>query len=63
MEFPECAKFLMDYFQREHGVVCQDALCLDGGASAQAAWRDGRTTRAEPDLGMRVPTAILIFKK
>ena len=65
MEFEECARFVMEYFQRQHGAPCAEAMCLDGGGSTQAAWReksaDGTRVTAEPLTAASVPTAILVF--
>ena len=71
MEFQECASFLMEYFRRQYGAPCSEGMCLDGGSSTQAAWRQagGRQkpgARAEiavaPDNGTTVPTAILVYR-
>jgi exopolysaccharide biosynthesis protein len=65
MEFEDCARFMMEYFQRQYGVPCAEAMCLDGGGSTQAVWREkaGEGTRiaAEPLTAASVPTAILVY--
>lgn len=63
MEFSGCAQFLMEYFRREHGVPCSEGMCMDGGASTQAAWREGGAIHTDPDPGTTVPTALLVFAK
>ncbi|MFN3649243.1 MAG: phosphodiester glycosidase family protein [Armatimonadota bacterium] len=63
MEFEGCAEFLARYFREELGFPCRQAMCLDGGASTQAAWRDGSDVRSEFDYGTTVPTAILIHQQ
>lgn len=63
MEFSGCAAFLAEYFRREHGVPCSQAMCMDGGASTQAAWREVGAVRTDPDPGTTVPTALLVFAK
>ena len=64
MEFEDCARFLTEYFRDQHGMPCQEGMCLDGGASTQAAWKqDGggsAEVEAAPDSGTPVPTAILV---
>ncbi len=61
MEYAECARFLHDYFRREHGCACSEAMCLDGGASTQASWREGDALHSDPDPHTSVPTAVLVF--
>lgn len=62
MEFEDCARFLMEYFRRQYGVPCAEGMCLDGGASTQAAWRKSDSTIAgEWYTGTTVPTALLVF--
>lgn len=63
MEFAECERFLAGYFRRYCGVPCAEAMCLDGGASTQAAWRENGRITADPDPGTTVPTALLIHVK
>lgn len=64
MEFEDVADFLTAYFQRTHGTRPHDALCLDGGPSAQMVYRDGsgELRDAEP-TGVLVPTAILLLPR
>jgi hypothetical protein len=63
MEFNDVADYLADYFQRRYNTRPQDAMCLDGGPSAQLVYRtDGTLQDAEP-TGVLVPTAILLLKK
>jgi hypothetical protein len=64
MEFEDCARFLDEYFRRQYGVPCADAMCLDGGASTQAAWRNSpQDSQISTDLyaSTAVPTALLVF--
>lgn len=61
MEYEDCARFLVNYFRGEHQSICRDALCLDGGASTQAAWRSGTRIETRPGYAASVPTAILVF--
>ncbi len=63
MEFAECAEFLLDYFARQYQAPCHEALCLDGGASTQAAWREKGRVTASPDPGTTVPTAVLVHRR
>jgi hypothetical protein len=64
MEFEDCAHFLSEYFRRQYKVDCADAMCLDGGASTQAAWRaSAADSQISTDLygSTAVPTALLVF--
>lgn len=63
MEFEQCAEFLRRYFQEAHGATCREAMCLDGGSSTQAAWRENGEVRAEAPFSVRVPTAVLVYDK
>jgi hypothetical protein len=63
MEFTDVAQYLTEYFARRHDTRPHEALCLDGGPSAQVVYRTGDTlTDAEP-TGVLVPTAILLLPK
>ncbi|MBC8103353.1 MAG: phosphodiester glycosidase family protein [Cytophagales bacterium] len=65
MEFSRVADYLAAYFPEAHGTTPREAMCLDGGPSAQVVYRDpdSRTlTDAEP-TGVLVPTAILILPR
>jgi len=64
MEFEDCARFLTEYFRRQYRVDCADAMCLDGGASTQAAWRETPgASQIASDLyaSTKVPTALLVY--
>jgi hypothetical protein len=61
MTYSEIADFLIEYFAREHQSPPRDALCLDGGPSAQIAYRDGPAVVDAVPTGTRVPTAILLL--
>lgn len=67
MTFDDCAQFLSEYFRRQHGTACTEAMCMDGGASTQAAWRekqsDGSEIATEFNATTEVPTALLIYRK
>lgn len=63
MEFQQVADYLTDYFAAAHGSTPREALCMDGGPSAQLVYRDpqsGAVIDAEP-TGVQVPTAILLL--
>ena len=62
LDFADCARFLMDYCQRQYRVPCWDAMALDGGGSTQAAWRQNGEVTADPDFGTTVPTAVLVYQ-
>jgi exopolysaccharide biosynthesis protein len=61
MEFEECAEFLKDFFQEAYGIPCRHGMCLDGGSSTQAAWRENGAIRTDSPLNAEVPTALLVF--
>lgn len=63
MEFTDVADYLIAYFQRAHGTTPYDALCLDGGPSAQLVYRDGTGLRDAEPTGVHVPTAIVLLPK
>ena len=62
MEFTDLAAYLTDYFARTHGTAPREAMCLDGGPSAQLVYRraGGSIIDTRP-TGMFVPTAILLI--
>lgn len=60
MEFEDCAEFLKGYFQEAYGIPCRHGMCLDGGSSTQAAWRENGTVRTDSPLNAEVPTALLV---
>lgn len=63
MTYGEVADWLDAYFARTYGTRPHDALCMDGGASAQLTYREnGRLRDAEP-TGVLVPTAILLVPR
>jgi Phosphodiester glycosidase len=68
MTYADAARFLKEYFQRQHHTTCAEAMCLDGGSSSQLVYKDSRkgSGRSEnqlidtrPSL-VPVPTAILL---
>jgi exopolysaccharide biosynthesis protein len=61
MEFADCARFLAEYFPRECGGPCREGMALDGGSSTQMAWRERGRITADPDPGVTVPTAVLVY--
>jgi exopolysaccharide biosynthesis protein len=62
-EFSEVADYLRTYFLRTHHTAPEDAMCLDGGPSAQLVYRnEGAIEDAEP-TGVLVPTAILLVPR
>lgn len=73
MTYNDVATFLQAYFQKQHGAVCAEAMCLDGGSSSQLVFRNPQAAgnkavpslQADPWIDTRpshvsVPTAILI---
>lgn len=63
MEFEECAQFLTSYFRSSYGTPCREGMCLDGGASTQAAWREGGKVVSDLPFSTTVPTALLVHGK
>ncbi|NLH97907.1 MAG: phosphodiester glycosidase family protein [Chthonomonadales bacterium] len=60
MEYADAAAFMARYFEREHGVACARAMCLDGGGSSQLAYvREGNVETPAPAF-LTVPTAIVV---
>jgi len=62
MDFRQLADYIADYFPLVHHTTPHEAMCLDGGPSAQIVYRDrtsGDLIDAEPS-GVMVPTAILL---
>lgn len=63
MEYDQVAAYLADYFSRVHKSSPRDAMCLDGGPSAQLVYQnEGRLEDAEP-TGVLVPTALLLLPR
>jgi len=63
MEFTEIATFLTDYFKRVHQSAPRDALCMDGGPSAQVVYKSNGALDDAEATGVLVPTAILLVPK
>lgn len=62
-EYAALADYLTTYFKKTHGTTPHDAMCLDGGPSAQLVYRDNNTLRDAEPTGVLVPTAILLIPK
>lgn len=63
MEYAEVADYLTAFFRREFDTSPEEALCMDGGPSAQLVYRDnGALQDAEP-TGVLVPTALLVLPR
>jgi exopolysaccharide biosynthesis protein len=63
MEYAEVAKFLKAHFQKRFGSSVMEAMCLDGGSSAQVVYqKDGQFVDAAP-AHVTVPTAVLLVPK
>jgi len=74
MTYHDVARFLQNYFRKQHNAECAEAMCLDGGSSSQLVYRAstrGSTGRAgaapsEEDWidarpsHVTVPTALLV---
>lgn len=62
-EFSELAAYLVRFFSETLHAPIEEAMCLDGGPSAQLVYRAGaRVVDVEP-TGVQVPTAILLLPK
>lgn len=60
MTYGELARYLVTYFKEKLGAVPDEAMCLDGGPSAQLIYQDGGALREVEPTGVQVPTAILL---
>jgi exopolysaccharide biosynthesis protein len=60
MTYDAVARFLRDYFRREHGGPPAVAMCVDGGASTQMTYRYQDQVLSPRDTGVMVPDAIVI---
>jgi hypothetical protein len=60
MTYRDVAAYLSDYFRNEAGVVCEEAMCLDGGPSSQLSYRHGAQVHSSPGAGEPVPTCLLV---
>jgi hypothetical protein len=63
MDFSQVADWLEGYFSSRYKSRPHDALCMDGGPSAQLVYRDGDTLRDAEPTGVLVPTAILLVPR
>jgi exopolysaccharide biosynthesis protein len=64
MRYEDITNYLRAYFQENFHTLPQEAMCLDGGPSAQIAYRDasGNYVDAHP-TGVTVPVAILLVPR
>jgi exopolysaccharide biosynthesis protein len=64
MRYEDIVAYLHKYFKETYQTDPQEAMCLDGGPSAQIAYRDaaGSYVDAHP-TGVPVPTAILLVPR
>jgi exopolysaccharide biosynthesis protein len=60
MTYGELARYLTDYFKTTLQTRPSEALCLDGGPSAQLVYQDGDVLKDVDPTGVQVPTAILL---
>lgn len=63
MDFSQVADWLEGYFSTRYHSRPHDALCMDGGPSAQLVYRDGNVLRDAEPTGVLVPTAILLVPR
>ena len=63
MDYGDLATYLGEYFAREHHSTPREAMCLDGGPSAQLVYRNGATLEDAEPTGVLVPTAILLVPR
>ncbi len=61
MTYGELARYLMAFFKEKLGAVPDEAMCLDGGPSAQIVFQDGNALKEAEPTGVQVPTAILLM--
>jgi hypothetical protein len=60
LSYRDAADFLAAYFRQEHNIACEQAMCLDGGTSAQLAYRQGSRCIPAGPGALAVPTCVLV---
>lgn len=60
-DFRALAVFLAAYFPRYDGSRAEAAMCLDGGASTQMAYRLGGALQSPRETGVTVPDALVLL--
>lgn len=63
MEYADAAAFLKAYFRKFHRAACAEAMCVDGGASSQLAYRDGGRILMPVSCLVTTPTAIVVHAR
>lgn len=63
MTFSDAADFLQAYFRKYHQSPCAEAMCLDGGASSQLAYRSGSGYADTLLTPVTVPTAVVVTSR
>ncbi|MBB6053383.1 phosphodiester glycosidase family protein [Armatimonas rosea] len=61
MTYGELSHYLMEYFKTTLQAIPDEALCLDGGPSAQLVYQEGGKLKEVEPTGVQVPTAILLI--
>jgi hypothetical protein len=63
MTFQNVAGFLDRYFRKYHETPCAEAMCLDGGASSQLAYRAKGALEDISETDVTVPSAVLVSRR
>lgn len=61
MDYSDIADFLETHFRKTYGAPVREAMCLDGGSSAQMVYRFENREHDIAPTGVRVPTALLLL--
>jgi exopolysaccharide biosynthesis protein len=63
MTYGELARYLMGYFKNTLHSAPEEAMCLDGGPSAQMTYQENGGLQEVEPTGVQVPTAILLVPR
>jgi exopolysaccharide biosynthesis protein len=60
MTYADASTYAQRHFERVHGTVCAEAMCLDGGGSSQLVYWNGETYEQPYGAPVTVPTAVIV---
>jgi exopolysaccharide biosynthesis protein len=63
MTYGELGRYLLRFYKETLHSAPTEAMCLDGGPSAQMVYQDGGSLKDREPTGVQVPTAILLVPK
>ena len=63
MTYGELARYLMSFFKNTLHSAPDEAMCLDGGPSAQLVYKENGGLKEVEPTGVQVPTAILLVPR